>query len=310
MISLLLIAIGGNVRLWLHNVPSSTNIKLMVVQANIEQELKWNPQTKNKALEKHMSMTIDARPSNNTYIIWPETAVPYDISNNPDLAKWLATAIPKNGMLITGALRKSIAQVNRRKVQIWNSLYALNPNGMIVASYDKHHLVPFGEYMPIRNIMSFAKLTYGDTDFSPGTGPKTLSILNLPAFSPLICYEAIFPGEVTAADTRPAWLLNITNDGWFGSTAGPYQHLQAARFRAVEEGLPMIRAANTGISAAFDPFGRRIAHLPLNHEGVLNILLPKEIGATPFAILGNWVLLIISLIALGIVAVRTILRLD
>jgi len=307
---ILLIAISGNARLWLHGVPSSTNIQVMIVQANIEQELKWDPLTRKKALEKHVSMTIEARPPESTYIIWPETAVPYDISNNNDLAEWLATVIPHNGILITGALRKATTQTNGQKEKIWNSLYALDSDSKIVASYDKHHLVPFGEYMPIRSVMSFAKLTYGDIDFSSGTGPKTLYVPNLPPFSPLICYEAIFPGEVTEINDRPAWLLNITNDGWFGRTAGPYQHLQAARFRAVEEGLPIIRAANTGISAAFDPFGRRIAYLPLGHAGILNIVLPKETAPTPYAILGNWFLVIISLISLAVIALRTILKLD
>lgn len=310
MLLLSLIAISGNVRLWLHPIPSSTNIKLIIVQANIDQELKWDPLTRKKALEKHILMTTDALPSENTYIIWPETAVPYDISNNPDLAIWLATVIPKNGILITGALRKSSIQDKKGEARIWNSLYALDTDGTIVAYYDKHHLVPFGEYMPIRSIMNLAKLTYGDTDFSSGSGPRTLSVPNLPLFSPLICYEAIFPGEVTVMKPRPKWLLNITNDGWFGRTAGPYQHLQAARFRAVEEGLPLIRAANTGISAAFDPLGRRIAYLPLNHEGILKVMLPKDVRLTPYAILGNWVLLIICLLAIGVVAVRTVLKLD
>ena len=160
---------------------------------------------------------------------------------------------------------------------MWNSLHAIDASGSLSATYDKQHLVPFGEYMPLRSIMSFAKLTHGNVDFSAGPGAQTLTVPGLPSFSPLICYEAIFPGQVTAGDSRPGWLLNITNDGWFGNTAGPYQHLQAARLRAVEEGLPLVRAANTGISAVVDPLGRYVGRLALGTEGVLQATLPKAL---------------------------------
>jgi len=187
---------------------------------------------------------------------------------------------------------------------LWNSLHAIDSSGNIAATYDKHHLVPFGEYMPLRSIMSVAKLTHGNIDFSSGPGAQTLQVPGLPPFSPLICYEAIFPGQVASGDVRPGWLLNITNDGWFGNTAGPYQHLQAARLRAIEEGLPMVRAANTGISAVIDPLGRILAHLPLGQEGVLQIALPRALGRTPYAMLGDWTLFLILIIPLGLVSIR------
>ena len=152
--------------------------------------------------------------------------------------------------------------------------------------------------------MSVAKLTHGNIDFSSGPGAQTLQVPGLPPFSPLICYEAIFPGQVASGDVRPGWLLNITNDGWFGNTAGPYQHLQAARLRAIEEGLPMVRAANTGISAVIDPLGRILAHLPLGQEGVLQIALPRALGRTPYAMLGDWTLFLILIIPLGLVSIR------
>ena len=152
--------------------------------------------------------------------------------------------------------------------------------------------------------MNFAKLTHGNLDFSAGPGAQTLSVTGLPPFSPLICYEAIFPGQVTAGDSRPGWLLNITNDGWFGNTAGPYQHLQAARLRAVEEGLPLVRAANTGISAVIDPLGRYVGRLALGTEGVLQAALPGALRRTPYSAIGDWTMILVLIISLGIVFSR------
>ena len=162
--------------------------------------------------------------------------------------------------------------------------------------------MPFGEYMPLRWIINLRRLAYGAVDSSAGPGPRTLSLPGVPPFSPLICYEAIFPGEVVADGTapgdRPQWLLNVTNDAWFGHTAGPYQHFQAARLRAVEEGMPLVRAANTGISAVVDSYGRVVGRLGLGEIGVLDAPLPPALAApTPMAQLGDWILAILLLIA-------------
>ena len=171
----------------------------------------------------------------------------------------------------------------------------------MVATYDKHHLVPFGEYIPLRWILvplGLEKLTYGAIDFSRGPGAQTLSVDGLPPFSPLICYEVIFPGAVVGKGLRPAWLLNVTNDAWFGTSTGPYQHFASARFRSVEEGLPLVRAANTGISAVIDPYGRIIAELGLGREGVIDSTLPKPLpGLTPFARFGNAIPLLLAALA-------------
>ena len=302
---LLLAAIwlGGTIRLAVVHPPELPGIKLLIVQANIPQELKWRAGSRQAALEKHMRMTLTALPNGASHVIWSETSVPYDISNDARLADWLAGAVPEGGLLFTGALRQNSAG-DASPRQLWNSLHAIDSSGNIAATYDKHHLVPFGEYMPLRSIMSVAKLTHGNIDFSSGPGAQTLQVPGLPPFSPLICYEAIFPGQVASGDVRPGWLLNITNDGWFGNTAGPYQHLQAARLRAIEEGLPMVRAANTGISAVIDPLGRILAHLPLGQEGVLQIALPRALGRTPYAMLGDWTLFLILIIPLGLVSIR------
>jgi len=291
--------VGGTIRLAVQNTPPVPGVNLLIVQPNIPQELKWRGDTRKAALEKHMRMTLAAAPGAVSHVIWPETAVPYDVSQDSGLANWLSAAVPENGLLITGALRRSGG--GEGSFRLWNSLHAVDGKGELRLTYDKHHLVPFGEYMPLRSIMSFAKLTYGDTDFSAGPGALTLKIPGLPPVSPLICYEAIFPGRVVASDARPGWLLNITNDGWFGNTAGPYQHLQAARLRAVEEGLPLVRAANTGISTVIDPLGRYIGRLPLGAEGVLQAPLPSALGRTPYAVMGDLTMIIVLLISIGIV---------
>ncbi|MEE9300450.1 MAG: apolipoprotein N-acyltransferase, partial [Alphaproteobacteria bacterium] len=163
----------------------------------------------------------------------------------------------------------------------WNSLHVISSEGDILATYDKSHLVPFGEYVPFRNLLKFTKITEGLSDFTAGAGPVTLELDGLPPFSPLICYETIFPGEVVAPARRPAWLVNVTNDAWFGTTSGPFQHFASARLRAVEEGLPLVRAANTGISAIVDPYGRVVARLGLNRTGVLDGPLPQALRAPP-----------------------------
>ena len=202
---------------------------------------------------------------------------------------------PKNGLVITGAVRRTATP----PVRFWNSLHAIDDAGSIAATYDKHHLVPFGEYVPLRRYLPIRKVAGGDSEFSRGPGAVSIKMPGLPPVSPLICYEAIFPGAVVAAgQPRPEWLLNITNDAWFGRSAGPHQHLAAARFRSVEEGLPLVRAANTGISAVFDAYGRRIAHLGLGRVGVLDAPLPRALtGRTVFSLVGNWSLVVLLAIS-------------
>ena len=191
-----------------------------------------------------------------------------------------------------------------RPPQIWNSVHAIGPGGGILASYDKFHLVPFGEYVPLRRwlgALGVEKLVQGQADFSTGPGPRTLVLPGLPPVGPLICYEAIFPGRVTARGDRPAWLLNLTNDAWFGISSGPYQHVAMARMRAVEEGLPLVRAANSGVSAVVDAHGRVLASLGLGRRGVVDAALPRALaGPPPYGRYGDWILLPLVL-ALGLV---------
>ncbi len=204
-------------------------------------------------------------------------------------------------MLITGALRTSAEPASAPRV--WNSVHAIDDEGRIAATYDKAHLVPFGEYVPLRRRLPLEKITPGALDFSAGPGPRTLRLPGLPPVSPLICYEAIFPHEVVDPGDRPAWLLNVTNDAWFGLSTGPYQHFASARMRTVEQGLPLVRVANTGISGVVDAYGRVTERLGLARTGVIDAALPVALDRPPpYARYSGLTLLVVLAVGAGFVA--------
>lgn len=279
-------------------------VRLRLVQPNIPQTLKWDPGLAESHLLKQMRMSVQAGVGAPiTHVIWPETAVPFALERNPGLAEALARAAPEGGLLITGIPRVS----GEAEGEAWhNSMVALDASGRARASFDKFHLVPFGEYVPIRWIPGVDRIAPGESDFTPGPGPRTLDLPGLPGVSPLICYEVIFPGRVTEPGRRPEWLLNLTNDAWFGVSTGPHQHFAAARLRAIEEGLPLVRVANTGISGVIDPYGRVLARLELGAEGVIDAHLPRAIAPTPYARFGDAPsgLLALALLALAALARR------
>lgn len=260
---------------------------LQVVQPNIAQSEKWEKSLQEIHFRQLLAMSrrpADMDASQQRIVIWPETAATFFLETDPGRRAMIGDVLGPNDILITGAPRTFPR--DSEEFQVWNSVEAIDDRGAIVGSFDKFHLVPFGEYVPFRSILPFPKLTAGRTDFSAGAGPATLHVNNLPPFSPLICYEVIFPGAVTDDQDRPAWLLNVTNDGWFGHSAGPYQHLAAARFRAVEEGVPMVRAAYTGVSAVFDSYGRLQKDLPLTKQGIL--ISPLLVGKNHTTVYYLW----------------------
>jgi apolipoprotein N-acyltransferase len=208
-------------------------------------------------------------------VVWPETASPYDLGTDGAARRTVALAAAPALMTLAGTVRFETDAVAH------NSLVAVAPDGGAAGFYDKTHLVPYGEYFP-----AYAHFLLGEQGFTPGLGLRTLHLPGLPAIGPLICYEAIFPAGVVRESDRPHLLVNVTNDSWFGNSTGPRQHLAAARLRAVEEGLPMLRAANTGISAVIDPFGRVTASLPLGRTGVLVQAVPGYLARPPAAVLG------------------------
>lgn len=275
-------------------------VRLRLVQPNIEQRFKWSARHKPKNFAKLLAMS-SAPPEPGapppTHVIWSETAATYFLGVNDARRAAIAAVAPRGGLIITGAPRTTSQK--QFPYQVWNSLVAIDDKAVIVGTYDKSHLVPFGEYMPLRNILNLDKLTAGSTDFSAGGGPRTLRLKGLPPLSALICYEVIFPGQVVDAQDRPGWLLNLTNDGWYGVSSGPYQHFAAARLRAVEEGLPLVRVANTGISGVIDGYGRVVAKLALAQEGFLDSDLPQALGQTPYGRFGDWIVILLVLMVAG-----------
>ena len=293
--SIIVVFAFGSIRLLLNPTEQSGHYTVRLVQANIPENVKWNNDEDWRNLEKHINLTDLKKtpadpdlPDPPTFTIWPETAVSADLTAFPDIAHIIATSLPKDSYGILGALRVDAS--NQGHPSFYNSVSVLTKSDKIVANYDKHHLVPFGEYIPFRDHIPFTPLALavsGIGDFTRGPGPTTLHIDKLPPFSPLICYEVIFPGEVVDENDRPEWMVNVTNDGWYGKTAGPHQHLGIARVRAIEEGLPLARAANTGISAMFDPLGRSLGDQALLTAGHVDAILPKFLPPTVYSRFGD-----------------------
>jgi apolipoprotein N-acyltransferase len=244
---------------------------------------------------------LSRQPGAVTHIIWPEAAPSFLLDRSAPALDEISLLTQGGRTLITGAAR---GVVTGESAHFYNSLYIFGPGGKIDAIYDKFHLVPFGEYVPFADLLNrigITKLTQGDTGFSAGDGPHIYSVPHAPSVTPLICYEIIFPGAVTT-NQRPGWLVNVTDDSWFGPWAGPIQHLLTARVRAIEEGLPVARAANTGVSAMIDPLGRVTARLDLGKMGVVDAKLPRATSMTLYAQWGDvpFALLLLAAVALSV----------
>jgi apolipoprotein N-acyltransferase len=273
--------------------PPPPGVTVVLVQGNIAQGRKWDRANVLDIFGRYLDLTRDgmARAGGGpAVLIWPETASPFLLESDPNARAAIAEAAGVPALI--GSVRFDAGQRPR------NSLVALAGEGTPVAVYDKWHLVPFGEYQP--DWLPLPGLVEPGDGFAAGPGPRTLHVPGLPAVGPLICYEAIFPAEVVDPLLRPDWLVNVTNDAWFGNSTGPRQHLAAARLRAVEEGLPLMRAANTGISAAFDAFGREQARLGMNQTGVLMTPLPGHLPPTPFARFGLAIPALLAVLLAGL----------
>jgi apolipoprotein N-acyltransferase len=308
------LALWGSVGAWVLRQPAPADVaaQVVLVQGNIPQDLKWEEAQRLAIFQRYLTLTRDgsaaaaaAAPGQPVLVIWPETASPFLLAQDEEARRLAAAVLPEGGFLLAGTVRAAWTAEGRLS-QIWNSLATLDATGAAGPVYDKSHLVPFGEYMPLGGLLPI-RLVVGGMDFSAGPGRQTLTLPGLPGFSPLICYEVIFPGRVVGAE-RPGWLLNITNDAWFGFSAGPYQHLAASRLRAVEEGLPLVRAAQTGISVVYDSAGRERARIGLGASGTVASPLPGAAAPTPFARWGAWIPLTMLIVVASLGALAQVGR--
>jgi len=312
------LAIYGAVRLEQTPTRFAEGVRLRIMQPNLQQDEKFNYSQKQAVMNRYLALSEGGSQSTGlrdvSLLIWPESAFPFFLVREPDALAQIAKLLPEGTALITGAVRPpDTAPPHGPVTSAYNSIYVIGHGGAILSVYDKVHLVPFGEYLPFQDLLErlgLMQLTKVRGGFIAGDHRRNQAAPGAPNFLPLVCYEIIFPGNavprsgepgwfyrhlgrylgwptVTGTAQRPAWLLNLTNDGWFGASAGPYQHFQQARVRAIEEGLPLVRAANSGISAVIDPLGRIIKSLPLGSMGVLDAPLPQPITPTPYARLGD-----------------------
>lgn len=261
-------------------MPVVEGVKLRLVQPSIPQREKWQPDLQAAHFQKHLQLSRDAAVAGVTHIIWPEAATAFLAAESPGALEQIAGVVPPGGAVILGTPRRHVDQNGgANNYRYTNSVVVVSGAGQVVSAYDKHHLVPFGEYVPLRNWLPLERLAPGHGSFSEGAGPRTIPVPGAPPFSPMICYEAIFPGEIVDSNLRPDWLLNLTNDAWFGTSAGPHQHLAAARLRSIEEGLPLVRVASTGITVVMDAYGRIQERLGIGVYGFLDVDLPVALPA-------------------------------
>jgi apolipoprotein N-acyltransferase len=292
-----LVALGGYLRLSAP-LPPDRDITLRLVQPNAEQVLKWDAEKADVFFQRQLELTRAEPVADMT--IWPETALPYLLEYSPEIAPIITEA--------TGGRPVALGLQRAEGSRFWNSLRILEQDGEATEVYDKAHLVPFGEYIPFGDLAAdwfgiTAFASQAGRTYTAGAGPKVLNLGRFGKVLPLICYEAVFPEEVNAAPERPDWILQVTNDAWFGVWTGPFQHFAQARLRAIEQGLPLVRVANTGVTAVVDARGRVVAELPFGTVGALDAVLPGALPPTAYNRFGEAPILLL-LAGLGLWTLR------
>lgn len=280
--------VWGDSRLDDYETEYELGVGLRLVQANVQQHEKWVSHLIDDHFDKHLDLSrgnsTRGKAESVKVLIWPESAVQREnFDREGSLLRWRMSRLLEFGAFaVTGVPRYERSPDG---IDYYNSLVAFNSRGQLFGRYDKTHLVPFGEYIPLQGFFSLFGLDQlaGSVSFTPGEARTLIQLPGVPSFAPLICYEVIFPGGTGTGEERPGWILNITNDGWFGVTNGPHQHLALARFRAIEEGLPLVRSASTGISAVIDPYGRVISKMGINRQGILDSPLPSAADAPQYS---------------------------
>jgi len=298
--ALILLFVFGFFRLPADATPMVDNVSLRIVQPNVPQSEKWRHELLARNWRLLLDLTRAPALETRSHVIWPEAAPPFLMLSEPEAFTVLAAILPDSTTLLTGVARMEGPEGNRR---YYNSMTVVTGEGKALAVYDKAHLVPFGEYLPwfqLLEPLGITKITGGNEGYSEGPGVRTIHVPNTPTFGALICYEVIFSGEVVEQGKRPEWLVVLTDDSWFGPWIGPYQHLGIAKIRAAEEGLPIVRAANTGVSAIIDPYGRIVTSLGLDQAGILDSTLPKPLQATVFSAVGDLMFALMLVAGVGI----------
>lgn len=280
---------------------ASTAPIIRIVQPNAPQVDKWNPDKAHIFFERQIEATRAPAPQRPDLIVWPETAIA-QLYNHADETLAVVAQAAAGVPLVLGMQRA-------QGYAYFNSLLVMNGQGRVDQFYDKHHLVPFGEYMPLPQLFQSLGISAlaqrAQSGYSAGQGPEILDLGRAGTALPLICYEAVFPQHAKAPDGRPDMLLQITNDAWFGTYAGPQQHLAQARMRAIEQGLPLIRSANTGISALIGPRGAILAQLPLGEHGFLDHAVPPALPPTLYSKIGDAPVLALVVLLIGAVFARS-----
>lgn len=296
-----LAAVFGQWRLSHATVADVPGVRLRIVQPNVSQDEKWREANARPIFDRLQALSTE--PSRDTpdgivsltHVIWPESSVPFFIDESTVAKDELSRLLGGKTVLITGADRRGkTTSPDPYDTPVYNSVITFDGNANVVARYDKWRLVPGGEFLPFEWLLKplgFRQLVTMPGSFTAGPGPVTIAVPGAPPAGMLVCYEAAFPHDLIDANHRPGWIVNVTNDGWFGHSTGPYQHLAQARLRAVEQGLPIVRAANTGISALIDPYGRMRASLPIGNEGVIDSALPQAAPLTLYGRIGDYALL-------------------
>ncbi len=292
---LMAMSLYGTARLYSMPETTVSGVRLRLVQPSIAQREKWLPENQRRIFFDHIELSKQ-RPDGQsdgmagvTHVIWPEAAMPFRPLQSPEALAAIGDMLPAGKFLLSGGLRT--VEATPGSLEARNSLMVFASGGSVEAIYDKIHLVPFGEYLPLKSILSvigLEQLARERGGFGVGPHPRpVMQVSGLPPVGPLICYEAIFPAAIVQGSVRPGVLVNLTNDGWFGNLTGPRQHMHQARIRAVEEGLPVVRAANNGISGVISPSGRYVAFLGLNKKGSLDADLPQAVEQPLYARLGD-----------------------
>ncbi len=288
-LALFLLGAYGWHRLANNEVAYVDGVKLRLMQPNVSQNLKWQPEQRPAVMRRYLALSDQATAPDRqgvrdiTHLIWPESAFPFFLDREPQALAQIADLLPSGVTLVTGAIRLDAPLPGTKDARVFNSIRVLRDDGSIIATYDKRYLVPFGEFLPFQSLLEsigLQQLTRVRGGFTAGAQRRALNIPGLPPAAALVCYEAIYPGYILPEGPRPRWILNLTNDAWFGITPGPYQHFAQARLRAIEEGLPLVRVANNGISAIVDPLGRILRYLPLGGDGLIDGALPQALEDT------------------------------